>query len=434
MARKVFISFLGTSNYVQTIYNISGTNSKPVRFVQEALLDNMGFNFSDEDKILIFYTELSEKLNWKDNGQDRVNEDIEKIGLESILKSKSYWKNVESVKIDEGFSETEIWNIFDKVYSKLQEGDEIYFDVTHAFRSIPLFSVVLFNYSRFMKHTVLKKVMYGAFEKLGPAYLVKQMSVEERIAPVIDLSSMIQLQDLTQIASNLLEYGKIGLIANVFEDNTHKKIGQIVRKISKESRDIEEYIITNREKQIKDGAFVNSISSNIQTVLKKEDVTMPQKELLLKLQEKVSCFKENGGIKNIIAAIDWAIQYDMIQQAYTMAEELIITLGTMKYKNCNPYDDDVKWRNFISGIFAVRATDIQEKKFDRELADDVSFTLEMLKKDDVLNVRKAYSVLAGNRNILSHAKKSNLSVDQFKKQLQKNFDICMEILYKTELS
>ncbi len=434
MARKVFISFLGTSNYVQTIYNISGTNSKPVRFVQEALLGNMGFNFSDEDKILIFYTELSEKLNWKDNGQERVNEDIEKIGLESILKSKSYWKNVESVKIDEGFSETEIWNIFDKVYSKLQEGDEIYFDVTHAFRSIPLFSVVLFNYSRFMKHTVLKKVMYGAFEKLGPAYLVKQMSVEERIAPVIDLSSMIQLQDLTQIASNLLEYGKIGSIANVFEDNTHKKIGQIVQKISKESRDIEEYIITNREKQIRDGAFVNSISSNIQTVLKKEDVTTPQKELLLKLQEKVSRFKENGGIENIIAAIDWAIQYDMIQQAYTMAEELIITLGTMKYKNCNPYDDDVKWRNFISGIFAVRATDIQEKKFNRELADDVSFTLEMLKKDDVLNVRKAYSVLAGNRNILSHAKKSNLSVEQFKAQLQKNFDICIGILYKTDLS
>ena len=37
MSRKVFISFLGTNNYVLCKYSIGGIDSKPVRFVQEAL-------------------------------------------------------------------------------------------------------------------------------------------------------------------------------------------------------------------------------------------------------------------------------------------------------------------------------------------------------------------------------------------------------------
>lgn len=37
MPRKVFISFLGTNNYVQCRYDINGVVSAPVRFVQEAL-------------------------------------------------------------------------------------------------------------------------------------------------------------------------------------------------------------------------------------------------------------------------------------------------------------------------------------------------------------------------------------------------------------
>ena len=35
MARKVFISFLGTNNYVECIYDINGHQSKPVKYVKE---------------------------------------------------------------------------------------------------------------------------------------------------------------------------------------------------------------------------------------------------------------------------------------------------------------------------------------------------------------------------------------------------------------
>ena len=39
MARKVFISFLGTTNYVQSIYVADSFSSTPTRFVQQALIE-----------------------------------------------------------------------------------------------------------------------------------------------------------------------------------------------------------------------------------------------------------------------------------------------------------------------------------------------------------------------------------------------------------
>ena len=228
MARKVFISFLGTNNYMQTCYELDDQRSDPVRFVQQALIGFLCADWSDTDRILIFYTEESKKKNWLDGGQTRVESDIEYKGLKSVLRDMSLPVPVEGClrdmslpvpvegcEIKEGFTEADIWSIFDTVYSKLADGDEIYFDVTHAFRSIPLFSMVLFNYARFMKETRLAAIYYGAFEKLGPAFLVKQQIPDprNRVAPVIDLTSIARLQATNVAASDFLEFGKVGTVS-----------------------------------------------------------------------------------------------------------------------------------------------------------------------------------------------------------------------------
>ena len=92
MARKVFISFLGTGNYLQTHYELNGEKSAPVRFVQEALISFLCKDWTENDRIFIFCTkgaEGSETKNWFDNGHTKVNEDaeIEKIGLEHRLRN-----------------------------------------------------------------------------------------------------------------------------------------------------------------------------------------------------------------------------------------------------------------------------------------------------------------------------------------------------------
>ena len=66
MPRKVFISFLGTNNYVQCRYDINGVVSAPVRFVQEALIEEFCKDWAEEDRTFMFCTS-KEKFGEKNN-------------------------------------------------------------------------------------------------------------------------------------------------------------------------------------------------------------------------------------------------------------------------------------------------------------------------------------------------------------------------------
>lgn len=56
MARKVFISFLGTNNYLQTYYELKGEYSPVVRFIQQALVGFLCKDWTKNDSVMIFYT------------------------------------------------------------------------------------------------------------------------------------------------------------------------------------------------------------------------------------------------------------------------------------------------------------------------------------------------------------------------------------------
>ena len=119
MARKVFISVLGTNDYIEAVYEINGKRANPARFIQEALINELYNDWKESDQVIIFCTNKSEQKNWLDGGHEN-NGDNKSIGLCSILsnlKENGLKANVEHQIIDEGFTETEIWSVFDKIYS-----------------------------------------------------------------------------------------------------------------------------------------------------------------------------------------------------------------------------------------------------------------------------------------------------------------------------
>lgn len=431
MARKVFISFLGTSNYVETIYDFpDGSRSNPVRFIQEALIKKICSDWSHEDKIYIFCTEDAQKNNWVDGGQ-KTEIEIEKIGLEHRLKENfNLFDIVEMSPIDEGFSENEVWSIFNSVYDKLQIRDNIYFDVTHAFRSIPMFSTVLFNFAQFMKDTKLVSVHYGAFEKLGPAYLVRRdIPVENRIAPVLDLTSIIQLQNFTQVASDFRNYGKAGGVGQVFDSYTgDRSFNLLVSGLRNNVEKVDEYILTNKVEKIKEGLFAHELKGQINKIRNMGKINHAQELLLSELEKALSKFSKNGGDKNILAAVEWALSYDMIQQAYTLAEEFIIMKVASYYESQNIFDNYVSWRSFISKLMSIPKDKILQQDFKDELAKDTDLTIKMLNESVIIDLRKCYPKISNNRNILCHAKETDLTVAKFKEQLKKEFDKCNGII------
>lgn len=162
MPRNIFISFLGTSNYEAVRYfkNEISDALAPVRFVQEASLAFHCNHFSEEDEILIFTTDLAYKKNWKDfeHLNFKTNQKEFKVGLENSFKKKKMLSKWSNVSIPNGESTNEIWDIFNIVFEKLKEEDQLYFDITHGFRSIPMLNMVLMNYAKLLKGITVKGI------------------------------------------------------------------------------------------------------------------------------------------------------------------------------------------------------------------------------------------------------------------------------------
>lgn len=412
MPRKVFISFLGTNNYVQCRYDIDGVVSAPVRFVQEALIEHVCKDWTEEDRIFIFCTSKektgedgSKEINWFDNGHSQAMDNSEKTGLQHRLQDLQVRiglkAQIEEHDIDAGFSEKETWNIFDTVYAQLQSGDQIYFDVTHAFRSIPLFSIVLFNYSRFMIETHLVSIMYGAFEKLGPIYKVRELPVEQRVAPIIDLTNIARLQEYNQIASSLKDFGKVKQLKDAIAKNQESASDQTIRNLADSISELDEYIATINLKEIRKGKFIRKFRCNYKNVKKK--VAKPICNILDELNKETADFVEENSYRNIEAAINWTIKHDMLMQAYPLAEEYIVMRVCDMFKELRPSKLTAKgYRIFVSSILGIPEEDFKKRNWKDSLAEypDVA---DDIADDFLINeLRPIYDPLRKSRNSLAH--------------------------------
>ena len=92
----------------------------------------------------------------------------------------------------------EIWDNFETIYRELQEHDEIYFDITHSFRYLPMLLMILLSYSEFLKKTKVMSVTYGNYE---------MSKKNDGFAPIMDLMPLVLLKigHWLQVISNSLE-------------------------------------------------------------------------------------------------------------------------------------------------------------------------------------------------------------------------------------
>ena len=426
MPRKVFISFLGTGNYVECYYDIDKEN--PVRFVQESLIRTICKDWTEDDRIYIFCTEEAEKKNWVNNGQEKIREEIEKIGLESRLDKLNIKAKIEKVRIEEGFSEESVWSIFNKVYGKLNEGDSIYFDVTHAFRSIPIFSVVLFNYSRVMKNTKIEEIKYGAFEKLGFANEVINKPLEERIAPLLDLTNIVRLQEYNEMASSIHYFGKTKMLtAGLRNENDENKV---LKDLCTAVTDLDEYIATNQLTNIREGKFIAKFRGNIKPVAKNQP--KPIREILEKIKSETSSFVEGRNNKNIEAAINWAKSHEMLVQAYSLAEEYIVLRVTEHFAQFSPFGTDskarTKYREFISIVLGLPEKNLNnDDEFHGIIKDKGDLVRQLRQEEFIQKLIPRYEEIRKRRNSIIHGN-GEYTYSDLETTFSESYEACISII------
>lgn len=357
--RNVYLSVLGTSSYVPCNYGADKeVKVENVRFVQEATLSLNCQDWTTADRIFILTTDAAYNKNWLDNGQQNPGQ-----GLKTRIERLNLRAKVESVRIPSGQTLEEIWEIFNKIYDLLNDGDHVIFDITHAFRSIPMLAIVVLNYAKSLKNLNLMGIYYGAFEVLGgsPSYVEKNINLQDRNVPIFDLTAFNSLLEWSSAIRQFVKSGDAGQINDLAEselkpilrDQLHKREAANQLKImSRQLVKFSSIMATCR------GPEISGIIGTLKKIFndsKEIDLIPPMIPLMEKIHREINRFSDND-TRNGIQAARWCLDHNMVQQGFTILQETFIAC-LVKMAGADIFDEKI--RNKVNP--AVR---IASQKFD----------------------------------------------------------------------
>ena len=328
MMANVYISFLGTNCYIECKYYESDApqNEHKCRFVQEATLSFHCKEWTQNDRILVFTTQKAHQKNWLDDNQ------VGKLkGLKACIASLELAASVSQIDIPEGTNESEIWTIFKKMYDALNSGDSVIFDITHAFRSIPLLALVVLNYARIMKNVHLKGIYYGAFETLGTIQEAKKIASDQRRVPVLDFTPLNQLLEWTTAIEHYIKSGNADELGQLTEFqarnmlseskgkkrflHSFRKLGDILQEFSLNLSTVRALEIT---------PIIPRIKKNIDDCMNHSFIE-PFNPVLSRIHDQMESFEDSPSmdynVNHGIQAARFCVTHRMIQQALTITTE-----------------------------------------------------------------------------------------------------------------
>ncbi len=357
--RKVFLSFLGTSDYLSCNYMCGEKKFPDNRFVQEATIAYHCSDWTNQDAVIVFTTEESHLKNWLDNGhKDRDGTIIQCDGLQSRIENMAMPVEINEIRIGIGKDEAEIWETFASIMDTINDGDELYFDITHAFRSLPLLAMVIINYAKVTKNITVKAIDYGALESLGQISDVRKMVVEERNVPVFNLLPFDQLLDWTTAIDGFLSAGNPSGIQKLTKKNITPVLSQTkgkdeeaasLREMSQCLGTFSETMATCRAKEIsKNAAKLQEAVKNVQD----QQLIKPLAPLLAKLVENTAPFTGNE-VNDGLAAAKWCLEHNLIQQGFTLLQETMCSHILLEATDVDHYTE--KNRNIVNKAMVIQS-------------------------------------------------------------------------------
>lgn len=360
MARKVFVSVLGTGFYEPCRYTNGSFVSSDTRFIQQATLEYLKVNNNWTtrnadgavvDRIIILLTNGAKDTNWDKNIAKRMNyktgHEEDYVGLEQALQDMNLPCPIETIDIPDGKNEEEMWKIFNAVYDALKPNDELYFDLTHSYRYLPMLVLVLSNYAKFLKDVKVKHISYGNYEA---------RNTETNEAPLMDILPLTMLQDWTFAAADLIQNGNIKKLKELKEDNAlipmlrQRGKQNVDRKVAEGSLNNFINALHNFLDDMKlclgpnilKGENVNEIVNCHERIVEEfEGIIAPIPPIINKIQLSLHGFEQTDSlhfesIKNGYLSAKWCYDHQLYQQAATILDENITTdfcqrLGTNEH-------------------------------------------------------------------------------------------------------
>lgn len=177
-----------------------------------------------------YWVKLEEKVSTYKIGKKKINHvELNEVNnaIDAYLKylKSSATGGSKCFIIDYGINEAEVWNNFDlfmRIGEGINEDDDVYLDITHAFRSIPLFSYLMLDLISILKFK-------NNFRLAGLYYGMLDVVSELGFAPIVDLSHLYNISLWTRGAYNFINFGNGYQLAEVID---RPAISEKIRNIS----------------------------------------------------------------------------------------------------------------------------------------------------------------------------------------------------------
>lgn len=236
---KILIAGIGggknkkTGNYNTINYSIDEKIYKNRSFITSALEEHfdidkiiyIGTTGSMWDNLYNFYCEKYH-IDYDENyylylmeNIEKANENTDIFNFDIDTFNKTFDGKIKAKLTHYGINEGEIFNNFNIIMDlqdELNEGDEVYIDITHAFRSNAMWMFLVMNFITDVidKNIEIKAITYGMFE-------IKNW--DTNTAPIIDLNAFYKLLKWIKGAETFKNYGNIYPVLDSIENNEVKK-------------------------------------------------------------------------------------------------------------------------------------------------------------------------------------------------------------------
>lgn len=297
-------------------------------------------------KFTVLMTEKARANNWEDR---KVNEsDVENAarwekelrvnvgevtqGLENSLKGEFCSLRINPVAIPEGRNTDEIMDIFQIIYDQIEEGDELYFDITHSFRSIPMIVISVLRYAKTLKNCRLKGIIYGAFE-----------AQIDGVTPIIDLSLYDEIIEWSFAAEQFMRFGNAQPMKETYDASKDTDKNSHLNKIVDSMTDLSNALITSRGsseggQNAKERQKAKQSIKQAYNIMKNVDITRIHEfnnpaieNLILTARDRYKVLDKNKDFEIGMAVVKLCIDFNMINQGYSALEETIKTFVCEKY-------------------------------------------------------------------------------------------------------
>ena len=310
----------------------------------------------------------------------------------------------------------------------LEEGDELYFDLTHGFRYLPMLVLVLGNYAKFLRNVSVRSLTYGNYEAAGG-------SENPKLAPFVDITPLSVLQDWTNASSDFLRHGDASRLKGLCmkelrpilrETRGADVTAQSFRHLAETLSSFADNLRFCRGLSIYSGEDVVKLRESLEGV---EDRYL--KALIPLLDNVASSVKgfTSDNVVNLLRASELCLRYGNYQASVTLMQEGMVSFFCVRHGI--PIQDDVN-RGLVGKAITKKlyyfnqnpqryigtGDPTSEQKID-EIFDDELLTGEFVNE---------YSNLTNVRNDMNHAGMRSVRTPLTVRRLQSNIERCMELV------